>query len=400
MALPDISIKKRNGGLGRQKPTEDGITGLVTQGLAVPGKLDLGKVYELRSLLAAEALGIVASAPAYAKVHHQISEFYRLSPGAILLLMVVGYDVSMAEMADRTQPYAKKMLMAQNGRIKQLGFYLNPAAGYAPTYEGGLDADVLATVAKAQALADEEFKQHRPLWCAVAGHGLADDLSTAADLTTKLAPLVSVVVATDALLQPGEPALGALLGMVSAAPVHICIGYVGGCQLAGDGSFLAAGLANGTANEDLLPGELAGLHDKGYIVALQHPGADGLFFSDSPTCVGKESDYCQIENVRTVNKAAALIRRALLPQLKGPLLLNEDGTLQPQVLGDLEERGAQALTVGMARPGEISALDVYINPETVLSSSSENAPLTVDFSVVPMGVSRNIEASIGLVTTL
>jgi hypothetical protein len=293
--LPDIFITKRNGGLGRQKPTEDGVTALITTGAAVAGKIELGKVYELRSLAAAEQLGIVASAAGYSKVHYQISEFYRLSPGALLLLMVVGSDVSLAEMADKSQPYAAKLLAAQNGRVKQIGFYLNQAG------PASFSLDVLPAIAAAQALAADEFTKHRPIWCAIAGHGLPLDLSTAPDLTAQAAPLVSVVVATDTLLAGSEPAIGALLGMVSAVQVHLCIGWVGGCQLAGAGSFLAAGLSNGVANEDLLPGDLAGLHDKGYIVAMQHPGADGLFFSDSPTCTSKDSDFCQIENVRTVN---------------------------------------------------------------------------------------------------
>lgn len=395
--LPDISIVKRNGGLGRQKPTDDGITGLITQGAAIAGKLELSKVYELRSLQAAEQLGITATAAGYSKVHRQISEFYRLSPGAILVLMVVATDVSLTEMADRALPYAKKLLTVQNGKVKQLGFYLNQPAGYAPVITTGLDADVLGCILKAQALADEEFAQHRPIFFAVAGHGLQQDLSTAADLRTKAADSVSVVVAADQLLLPSEPAIGALLGTISAAQVHLCIGWVGGFQLSSEGSFLQAGLSNGRANEDLLPGDLAGLHDKGYIVALQHPGADGFFFSDSPTCTAADSDFAQLENTRTVNKAARLIRTALLPQLKGPLKLNADGTLQAQVLTELEQKGRTALEVNMSRNGELSALDVYIDPEQQVLSGSL---LQVKFSLVPVGVARQIEASIGLTSSL
>jgi hypothetical protein len=392
MPLPDLRIIKRNGGLGRQKPTEDGITALVTTGPNIAGKLSAGTIYELRSLAAAEALGITATSADYKKVHHQISEFYRLSPGAILVLMVV--DADLEGMADRTSPFAKKLLTAQNGRVKQIGFYLNQAAPV------GFIADVVPAIVKAQALADEEWDEHRPVLTVLAGHGLPNDLTTLPDLTTKLAPNVAVVVATDNKLLPGEPAIGALLGMISAVQVHICIGYVAGCQLASDGSFLQAGLTNGKANEDLLPGDLASLNEKGYIAVMQHPGADGLFFTDSPTCTSKAADDCQIENVRTINKAARLIRQALLPTLKGPLLLNPDGTLQPQVLAGLEALGASALDVNMARAGEISAQDVYIDPETVLSASTASTPLEVDFSVVPVGVARDIVATVGLVTSL
>jgi hypothetical protein len=392
--LPDIFIKTRQGGLGRQKPTDDGVSAFVTTGPAL-ATLEVNKAYELRSLRAAEALGITADAPAYSAVHYQLSEFYRLSPGAVLLLLVAD-AASLSDLCDRTKAYGKKLLQGANGRVKQIGFYMNPNA---EPLNLDFAVHIAPAIAKAQALADEEFSQHRPTLCLIGGTGLPVDLSTVPDLTTKLAPSVAVVVATD-MVQPTLPAIGALLGMVSAVQVHICIGWVGGCQLASDGRFLAAGLSNGVAITDLLPGDLEALNEKGYITALQHAGADGFFFSDSPTCVGKDSDYCQIENVRTINKMARLVRQALLPQLKGPLLLTNEGTLQAQVLGELEEKGANALSVSMSRTGELSALDVYIDPEQVLSSSQGSSPLQVAFSGVPVGVSRVISATIGLVTSI
>ena len=144
-------------------------------------------------------------------------------------------------------------------------------------------------------------------------------------------------------------------------------------QLATDGAFLQAGLCNGMALADLLPGTLAALTDWGYIVARQHPGADGFFFADSPTCSAPSAanDIIDIESARTLNKAARLIRQALLPQLKGPLLLSPDGTLQPQVLNELEKRAGSTLEVQMSRNGELSAYDVYIDPEQVIASGSE-----------------------------
>ena len=187
------------------------------------GKLVLEQVYELRSLQAAEQLGITASAPELASVYYQLSEFYRKSPGAILMLMVVGQDVTLTEMADRTLPYAKKLLSAKNGRVKQLALHLNPAAGYVPVITTGLDADVLGAVAKAQALAAEEFAQHRPVFICIGGHGLALDTSTAADLTTKLAENVAVVVAADHLRAPLEPGHWRAAGHYqrrAGAPVH------------------------------------------------------------------------------------------------------------------------------------------------------------------------------------
>jgi hypothetical protein len=388
MSLPDVTLTKRNGGLGRQKPTEDGISAFITQGVAVAGKLELGKVYELRGLAYAQALGLSSTVNPLAYYH--ISEFYRLSPGAVLYFMLVAPAVSLADICDKSQPYAAKLLAQQNGKVKQLAVSLLYGA-----HE--LEADVLPAVQKAQALAASEYLAHRPVFIALAGHGYTGTAADAVDLRSLASEYVAVVLASDHTLHPQEPAIGALLGVMSAAQVHLCIGWVAQFPLQGDGQFLDAGLSSGTANADLLPGELGSLHDKGYIVAMQHPGADGFYFSDSPTCTALTSDYAWIENTRTANKATAVIRTALLPQLKGPLLLNADGTLQEQVRGELEGKARQALEVQMSRKGELSALDVYIDPAQVLSSGAE---LEVLFSLVPVGVARQIKGSIGFVTSL
>jgi hypothetical protein len=231
--LPDVIIKKGRGGLGRQRPTDDGISGLLTQGVAIVGKLALDTDYELRSVLAAEAIGI-ASTGTYALLHYHISEYFRLSPGAILIVRVVAQTVPMVDMLDRTLTHAKSLLMAANGRIKQLGVVLNPAAGYAPVTTSGLDNDVVAAVTKAQALAAEEFDQHRPVLILLAGHSYDPTAADPVNLRTLDAELVSVVVGTDFLKRPTEPALGTLLGTVSAAAVHENVGWVGKFNLASD----------------------------------------------------------------------------------------------------------------------------------------------------------------------
>jgi hypothetical protein len=388
MSLPDVLLTKRNGGLGRQKPTEDGISAFITQGVALAGRLEFGTVYELRGLSYAQALGLSETVNPLAYYH--ISEFYRLSPGAVLYFMLVAVGVKLTDICDMEQPYAAKLLATQNGKVKQLAVALAPGV-----HE--LEADVVPAIQKAQALAAAEYSEHRPVFIALAGHGYTGTAADAIDLRTLASEYVALVLATDHTRQPTEPAIGAVLGVLSAAAVNLCIGWVGGFPLQGDGSFLNAGLPNGTANAELLRGELGALHDKGYIVAVQHAGADGFYLSDSPTCTALTSDYAWIENTRTANKATTVIRGALLPQLKGPLLLNSDGTLQEQVRGELEGKARQALEVNMSRKGELSALDVYIDPDQVLSSGDE---LEVLFSLVPVGVARRIKGSIGFVTGL
>jgi hypothetical protein len=398
MALPDITISKAAGGLGRQQPTDDGVSALITQGLAISGKLVLGTVYELRSIQAAEALGLTATHTTYAKTYRHIAEFFRLSPGAVLLFMAVARTVTMANICDRTlSGGAKALLSNANGRVKQLAVCLNPASGYTPVSSGGLDADVVAALDKAQALAAEEFEQHRPVVVLLAGHNLATDLSTVADLRAKASEYVSVVVGTDHTLLPGEPAIGTTLGAVSAARVNESIAWVQKFNLTGDGAFVNGGLSNGKALSELLPGDLGGLADKGVIAVRQHAGLDGFYFTDTPTCTLLSSDYAQLENVRTTNKAARVCRRALLPALNGPLPVNADGTLQAQVIGELQGKATAALSVALLQTGEASALGVYIDPTQNVITTSQ---LAVKVRLVPVGVARQITVDLGLTTKL
>ncbi len=397
MALPDITISRAQGGLGRQQPTDDGISALITQGVAVAGKLVLGTVYELRSPEAAEAIGVQATG-VYAKTRRHLNEYFRLSPGAVLLFMAVARTVPMADICDRALAVGAKTLLANaNGRVKQLAVCLNPASGYTGVTTGGLDADVLAAIAKAQALAVEEFAQHRPVVVLLAGHGLAADPAAAPDLHGRNSDFVAVVAGTDHGNAPGEPAIGTALGALSAAAVHESLAWVQKFNLTGDGAFVQGGLSNGKALAELLPGDLAAYADKGFIVARQHAGLDGVYFSDSPTATALSSDYAFLENARTANKAARLVRRALLPALNGPLPLTGAGRLQPDAIGELEAQATAALDAGMARAGEVSALAVVIDPaQDVLGTGT----LAVRVAIVPVGVAKQINVLLGLTKTL
>ncbi|MCB2379800.1 DUF2586 domain-containing protein [Hymenobacter sp. BT635] len=398
--MADVLLKKGRGGLGRQRPTEDGICGLVTQGIAVDGGLELGTVYELRSLRQLEALGVDADYDTTnsADLHYHVSEFFRMSQGGVLYLLVVARTVTMAQMADKTLTHAKRLLVEADGKIKQLAICLDSAAGYTPTsIVNGLDADVVAALPLAQGLAAQEFIEHRPVLVLLGGHGLATNLAGVLDLRAQNAENVCVVIGTDHVTKPGVPAVGTLLGTLSFAQVHEDIGWLDKFNLASDGRFLKAGLANGDALSTILPADLGALDSKGYLFALKHTGFDGLYWNDSHTCAPLDSDYAYIENTRTLNKVARVVRQSLLPSLKGPLRLTADGLLQPQVVGDLEAKGKTALDANMGRAGEFSACDVYIDPaQDVLATSR----VGVDYSIVPVGVAREIVGTIGFVKSL
>ncbi|TGE23552.1 DUF2586 family protein [Hymenobacter metallicola] len=399
MATPDVRIQKGRGGLGRQRPTEDGICGLVTQGVSVDDGLQLGTVYEIRSLRQLEALGVDADYDTTnnADLHYHVSEFFRMSQGGVLYLLVVARTVTMAQMADKALTHAKRLLVEADGKIKQLAICLDSADGYAAVTVNGLDGDVVAALPKAQALAAEEFTEHRPVLVLLGGHGLATNLAGVLDLRAQSAENVAVVIGCDHLTKPGVPAVGTLLGTLSFAQVHEDIGWLDKFNLASDGRFLKAGLTNGKTVGETLPADLGALDGKGYLFALKHTGFDGLYWNDSHTCTALDSDYAYIENTRTLNKVARVVRQSLLPSLKGPLKLTADGLLQPQVVGDLEAKSKTALEANMGRAGEFSACDIYIDPaQDVLATSR----VEVDYSIVPVGVAREIVGTIGFVKSL
>ncbi|GGF22266.1 DUF2586 family protein [Hymenobacter cavernae] len=397
--LPDVRIAKGRGGLGRQRPTEDGISGLVTQGVAVADGLQLNTAYEIRSLRQLEALGVDADYDTAnsADLHYHASEFFRMSRGGVLWLFVVGRNVSMSLMADKAASFAKRLLTEAEGKIKQLAICLDSAADYVASMEGGLDADVVTALPKAQALATEEFEQHRPVFVVLGGHGLSANVAGVLDLRAQNAENVAVVIGVDYLQKPTVPAVGTLLGTLSYASVHENIGWLDKFNLASDGSFLKSGLANGKPIGQVLPSDLEGLNAKGYLFAVTHTGFDGQYWNDSHAATDVASDYAYIENTRTFNKAARVVRQALLPNLKGPLALNADGQILAQTVGELEAKGKGALEANLSRNGEISACEVYIDPsQDVLSTSV----VEVEFSIVPMATAREIVGTIGFVKSI
>ncbi|OON67815.1 DUF2586 family protein [Hymenobacter sp. CRA2] len=404
MAQPDVIITKGRGGLGRQRPTEDGVSGLVTQGVGTTD-LPLNTSVEIRSLRQLQDLGIdaVYDTANSAELFYHVSEFFRQSPAGVLWLRVVSRTVSMADMADHANSHAKQLLLDAGGAIKQLGICLDSAAGYTATTLDGLNADVVAAIPKAAELVDEEFKQHRPVFVLLGGHGLATSLAGLLNLrnmTGGEAEGVSVVIGSDhtpGTGRPAVPAVGTLLGDLSVAQVHENIGWLDKFNLASDGKFLAAGLCNGQKITALADGDITALNDKGYVFAVKHTGFDGFYWNDSHTCAKVDSDYAYIENVRTINKAARVIRQALLPGLKGPLLLTPEGQLQPQLVGELEAKGKTALQANLTRAGEISAEDVYVNPDQdVLATST----VEINFSIVPVGTARQIKGTVGFTKSI
>ncbi|MGJ1198840.1 DUF2586 family protein [Sphingobacterium spiritivorum] len=402
MSLSDVKVIKANGGLGRRTPTADGVSALLTTGVAVAGKLVLGTSYKIQNAADIEALGINKAYDTANKVllYYTISEIIRINPNVTLWLMVAPQATVMADLVDPTKTYAAKLLADAEYTIVQIAVSINPAEGYTPDPSGGLDSQVLTAIPKAQQLALYADSVHAPVSAiGLEGKGFNGTITAATNLHTLESNKVSVIIAQDlsseaAVSHPSHAAIGTWLGCVSKAGVNENIGWPERFPLASKvtGSFLKAGLSGGTAISSYTGEQLDQLDDKGYIFARIIPQLPGVYFNDSHTCTVLTDDYNRAELNRTMDKAIKQIRSVLLPKLQSPLLVDEEtGYLQPVTIAVFTTDAENEIT-NMKRAGEISGGSIYIDPaQNILTSNT----LDVDVEIIPTGSAHTIRLRIG-----
>ncbi len=407
---PDVNITKE-AGLGRRNPTLDMVSGIIFGSIAATGLALNTTSSELKSIVDVEALGITNDFDEANKilVWHHCDRFFKRNPSGSLFIRLVAQATTLTQSLDNALTHAKQLLVDAQGKVRWLGVVRNPISAYVPVLSGGLDGDVLTAIDKAQELYNAEFAAHRPLYgILVEGRQFNGTVAAATDLRTKTDPNVGVVIAADlaisskvvAATTPYQyyAAIGDVLGLRSLAKVHENIGWVEKFPLTDDirGLFETAGLSSGL-NIITYSADLSNLHDKGFIIPVFHTGLSGYFLNSDPTCVALSNDEAYMENGATLAKAARVLRAAYLPKLNSPIPLTSTGTIEPVKIAALERLGKDALDV-MKRDGEISDLDVVIDPEQNFIENDEN--LEVQFSIVVIGTARRITGKLKLVSTL
>lgn len=293
----------------------------------------------------------------------QVQQAFALNPGlALSVLLTV-----------RTRPDVVAAIQREaKGELRQVGVVDMSAAA------------TTATVADMQRQAQALDEAAMPLSIILAPKveavtGLPTDLRGAA-------PNVSIMIGGDPDNED-KPAIGALIGVLSARAVNESVAWVQKC---GTGLSEAV-FTDGTPYADLTQSELSRLDEAGYIYTRTYPGIAGVYFSDSHTMDDKGGDYAYIERERTMDKAVRGTRTNLLPELGRPLAFNADGSLRADTLQHLRTVAGKAVEQ-MEKDGEVSGWAVDVDPEQDVLGTS-----TVKFSVhaVPMGVMRKAAVSIG-----
>ncbi len=383
--MNELIIQKTNGGLGRRMPTEDGVSGLLVQGVAVSGGVQLYTTYRLESIDDSISIGITSDYDTNNDiiVYEHIKEFFRLNPDGTLYLMLVPRDKSISDIFHQNDGNIYGLVRDAEGKIKQLAIAFNPTN---PIGNG----EVQTAIGQLQSFADWAAQTQKPLVVLVEGR----NVDTKQDLHTKNAPSVSVVVGQNLAIANSfsseYAAVGTVLGVVSKARVNESIGWVEKFNLTGDNLEVPGLFGQGLNTHS--SGSLSQFDDKGYLFFKTYPGYAGIYMNDSYTATVLTDDFAYIESNRTINKAIRLVRSALLPKLASPVQVDvKTGRLSPEVIKQFEMTGKRALEV-MLSEDEISGMDIFVDPLQDIIGTSE---LKIQFSLIPTGTARKISVTIG-----
>lgn len=337
----------------------------------------------------------------YDVLYYHVQEFFRvqglINGQAQGVLWVGAYNIVASPSTYANFTEVATMQSYANGQIKQIGVYANTSA-FATSH---LDA--------LQAQATTLQGQNMPLSIVYQGDiSGTSDLTTLANLRALSDKNVSFTIGQDGggfgrqyfkALGKSVGMLGTTLGAIALAKVSESLEWREKFQMATATEYVTLAWANGvlqSASGSGLNGLMSSLDAYGYIFLLHEIGLDGSYFNSDHCAVSPTSDFAYIADNRTIDKAARLVRAAILPALGSPVTFNTDGTLSAGTIAYFEGLGDNAMAQ-MQSNGEISQYRTTIDPTQNVQSTGN---LTVKIEIIQAGVARNITVNIGFVASL
>lgn len=391
--IPNVSFVMGDPSLGGVAASADGIAGLILGGVAVVDGIQLSTPTAIYSIKDAEALGIDASYDTdnNTDAYKEIVDFYsNTGEGSELWIMVVAPDTTYANVCDKTQDLAKKLFTETEGRVRIWGVNITRPAGYIPTVNDGIDDDVIAAIANAQALSDEmamdNFIPTRVILPGCYYNGTAADL---ADLKQRDDNRVQVSLHGREGSEEGR--VGFLLGWYAAMSVQENAGKVRLGDLGIDDAYLTDGV---TRPEDNLAYQDT-IHDKGYIFPIQRFGRAGYFYNDDPTATADTDDFVSFARGRVIDKVERIAYNVYLDFVNADYDVDADGNIGPGELKTLQGDIDDAVLASMA--GEISGFksEVPIAQDVLATGKTQ-----VKLKPQPRAYHKEIEVELGFTKTL
>ena len=240
--LSDVSIVRQQG-LGKTAVRQDGIAGLVADGVALLDKVALETPFVVTSLSEAESLGITEQYDKTNKVllWHHISDFYAEAPrGTSLYVVLVAKQTEMVDSLDVSDGAARKLLSYAKGAVKLLA-----VTSMSDDWDSSGDK-----VSAAQALYDWAAARNKAVQILLEGRAFSHDAYI--KLRELTANRVSVVIGHDAAVAAEDTAyanyaaVARFMGRLAAIPVSRDAGRV----RTGAVNIATAGLSDGKKATD------------------------------------------------------------------------------------------------------------------------------------------------------
>jgi hypothetical protein len=423
MTIRGFSIEKGTVGASTSN-AEDNVCGLLANGVAViaAGSVTgvvLNTAYLITKVKDAETMGINAAYDTtnHTLIYRHITEFYRMAgEGTKLWIMICAAAKTMKEMIEES---GKLLIVASSGSIYYLTVGFNPPNAYAPVLVDGLETIVREAIAPAQDLHDWSWDTDRPVNIILEGRGINGTVVSTLDLRN-IPVGAAVLKATHVTLCVGQDwdfaetlagvyqkyaDIGTLLGTKASISVNRSVAEVETLDIssATKAKWLTAGLSN-HSKISALDADLADYDDKGYVFGMSYTGISGYRWNNDHVCSPEEVDddgFMAISTIghgATINKAARMLRKKLLPKVKSTVPVDATtGLLPTGVIKYFEGLGDVAFK-NMSRDGEISDGKTTVDPASNLLSGDKQ--LNVSFVVVPTATIGKIKGVINLKTTL
>lgn len=401
MPRPDVSITLTNNRLGRLPESEDGTSAIICTGVAIVGSVTLGEVYgPLRSISEVEALGITRTWGVANKslAWHHLNEFFAEAGMATpIYFMMVADTVTMAQMMDGANAYARKVIEATGGKVRLLGATRIPDASYTEPAVGQLDPDIVAAVTKAQALGQAQFDLHRPVRFLVEGRAWGGAYATTTDLRDGTAGpnanKVGVVLYRSAETAAESAAFGAYaaVGMVLGRLARIEVQRSAGRVKDGPLQMVTASMSDGTLTKNMTSVALDVLDAKGYIFAMSYPDQPGWYLNGSSASCMITDDYANIEDGRTIDKAARVLYSTFVVELLDNVRTDKTtGKLLVSVCKHYESLGEEAINAQMGN--NIDGVKLYVNPDQNVTQTNT---LAISADIVKQGTVKRFNITLG-----
>lgn len=396
--LPYVKIEFANGALGATEPMEDGVAGLVANGVAVTNKFALNTPYLISRLGDLANLGITSDASdANAAIYKAVKEFYDEAPeGTKLWVLAAAGTEGQDDLVDKTKANnAKKLIEAANGSIRILFVAVKDPSDYEPVTTTGIDGATRTAITNAQALAEWATEtMFAPLFVILEGRHYTGTAATLASNPINDGDDNRVcVVIGDTVTGSTGAAVGLVAGRCARIPVQRSIARVR------TGSINATMMYIGDSAAEL--GDPATVSDAGFICPRTFVGKGGYFWSDDKLATAPSDDYALIPRRRVIDKAYRIAYQTLVNEISEEVPVTDEGKISAPVVKSIQTAVESAIINNMTSYGNLGndpsdandmGVECYINPDQNVVATSR---LEVSVRVKPHGYTKYIDVTLG-----